>query len=282
MATDKLPSLTRLLFAGFLTSSKGVKGSKTDFTLTQINDNIKIDMENVKKYNAYFNLNDTFPLTYLYLLAFPSQISLMTNKKFPITVMGLVHLGNTMELKAEIDTSKPLKLETSALIPAKEEGSLFPVFKVNFVQDGTVVATCTSNYIAKRKRKGEKKGGKKVEPEAEKRTAAHTQEMSFTKKSIFQYAKISGDFNPIHISAFLAKSFGFKSSIAHGWCSASQVLSIAEKHKGKKLKYITVDWKTPILLPGKVKVELFDNEDGTTDFLVTNAKGETCLDGSVS
>ena len=280
--SEKLPSLSKLLFAGFRTTSKGVKIGNTDFTLSKTYDNIKIDLKNVKKYNEFFNMNDSLPITYLYLLAFPSQLALMTSKTFPISVMGLVHLGNTLEYKNKIDVNKPLRLETSALIPTKEEGSLFPVLSVNFFQGTTLVATCSSNYIAKRKRKGEKKSEETPVEEPVKLTPIHSEKLTFTKSIALKYARISGDFNPIHISSFLAKNFGFKSSIAHGWCSASRVLAIVEKQKNKKLNYINVSWKTPILLPSDVNVELYDNADGSTGFKAVNTKGELCLEGSIS
>jgi acyl dehydratase len=282
MATEKLSSLSKLLFAGFLTAKKGVKIGNTDFKMSKIFGDVIIDKKNVAKYNEFFDMNDSLPLTYLYLLAFPSQLGVMTSKQFPISVMGLVHLGNTLEFKAVMDIEKPVRMETSALIPTKEEGSLFPIFNVNFFQGTTLVATCSSNYIAKRKRKSEKKADEEVLPEPEKRIPVHTENLTFTQSIAFKYARISGDFNPIHISPFLAKNFGFKSSIAHGWCSASRVFSIVEKYKKKDLKYITVNWKTPILLPGDVKLELYDNADGSTAFKVTNKKDELCLEGSVS
>ncbi len=282
MATEKLPSLSKLLLAGFLTAKKGVKIGNTDFKMSKVFNDVNIDKNNVKKYNDFFNINDSLPLTYLYLLAFPSQLSVMTSKQFPISVMGLVHLGNTLEFKAIMDIEKPVRMETSTLIPTKEEGSLFPTFSVNFFQGTTLVATCSSNYIAKRKRKSEKKAEEEVLPQLEKRVPIYTENLTFTQRIAFKYARISGDFNPIHISPFLAKSFGFKSSIAHGWCSASRVFSIIEKHTKKELKYITVNWKTPILLPANVKLELYDNTDGSTAFKVTNKKDELCLEGSVS
>lgn len=282
MASEKLPTLGKLLFSSFLTGKKGTRIGNTDFTSTKVFDGINIDKSNVKKYNEFFSMNDSLPLTYLYLLAFPSQLALMTSKQFPISVMGLVHLGNTLEFKAKMDISKPVRMETSALIPTKEEGSLFPVLSVKFFQGDTLVATCSSNYIAKRKRKTEKKAEEEVLPEPDKRIAVYTENLKFTQSIAFKYARISGDFNPIHISSFLAKNFGFKSSIAHGWCSASRVFSIIEKYKKMELKFITVNWNTPILLPGDVKLELYDNTDGTTGFKVTNTKDELCLEGSVS
>jgi len=282
MATEQLPKLSKLLFSSFLTASKGVKIGKTDFALTKTYDNIKLDTSNIKKYNTFFDIKSPLPVTYLYIAAMRSQLAVMNDKTFPIALMGLVHLGNTLEIKDKIDTSKSLKLETSVLVPTKEEGSLFPVLHVNFYQDNKVVATCSSNYIAKRKRKTEKKAEEEPVVTPEPKTPFYTEELFFPKNIGFKYAKISGDYNPIHLFSFFAKNFGFKSSIAHGWCSASRVFAMVEKQKQKELKYITVNFKTPIALPGKVKVELYNNPDGSTGFKVVNKKDEMCLEGTIS
>jgi acyl dehydratase len=282
MATEKLPTLSKLLFSSFRTGSKGVRIGKTDFSLTKVYDDIRIDINNIKKYDEFFDIKSPLPVPYLYLIAMRSQLAVMNDKTFPIALMGMVHLGNTIEIIDKIDMSKPLKLETSVLVPTKEEGSLFPVLNVKFFQDTKLVATCGSNYIAKRKRKTEKKAEEEPIIEQQKSTPFYTQELMFPKGIGFKYARISGDYNPIHLSSFFAKNFGFKSSIAHGWCSASRVFAIIEKQKQKELKYITVNFKTPITLPEKVKVELYNNPDGSTGFKVVNKKDEMCLEGSVS
>lgn len=282
MTTEKLPKLSKLLFSSFLTASKGVKIGSSDFSLTKTYADIKLDGSNVKKYNSFFSIKASLPVPYLYIIAMRSQLALMNDKSFPIALMGLVHLGNELRIIEKIDTSKPLKLETSVLVPAKEEGSLFPVLHVKYFQGNKLVATCESNYIAKRKRKTEKKAETEemAEP-VEARKVIHTEDLTFPKDIAWKYARISGDYNPIHLSSFFAKNFGFKSSIAHGWCSASRVYAIVEKIKQKELNYIKVTFKTPIPLPQKVKVTLYENTDGTTGFRVTNKKDEMCLEGTV-
>lgn len=47
--------------------------------------------------------------------------------------------------------------------------------------------------------------------------------LKFTKKDASQYAQISGDFNPIHISPLMAKLMGFKKSLMHGFGIASHI-----------------------------------------------------------
>lgn len=282
MASEQLPKQGKLLFSSFLNASKGVKMGNTDFSLTKTYEGVNIDVKNVKKYCEFFDFKSPFPVTYLFIISMRSQLAVMNEKSFPIAVMGMVHLGNSFDLLSKIDTAKPLKVETGVSIAAKEEGSLFPIVKTNFYQDSTLVATGEGHFIAKRKRKTEKKAEETIAPEPEKKTAFYTQELVYPKNIGWKYAAVSGDYNPIHLSSFLAKNFGFKSAIAHGWCSASRVLAAVEKQKQKELKHIEVNFKTPIFLPDKVKLELYNNPDGSTGFKVINKKDEMCLEGTVN
>lgn len=282
MATETLPKQGKLLFSSFLSASKGVKIGKTDFKLTKTYDGVKFDSSNVKDYNKFFDIKAPLPVTYFFLAAMRSQLALMNDKTFPIAVMGIVHLSNKIEVFDAVDLSKPLKLETSVIVPTKEEGSLFPTLSVKFYQGSKHVATCDSFYIAKRKKKSEKKKEEAPVEEAPKKTVIHSEELVYPKNIGWKYAKVSGDYNPIHLFSFFAKNFGFKSSIAHGWCSASRVYAIAERLKNKHFKFIDVTFKTPIPLPDKVKVEYYDEANGAVGFKVINKKGEMCLEGTLS
>jgi acyl dehydratase len=68
-----------------------------------------------------------------------------------------------------------------------------------------------------------------------------------------RYAAVSGDRNPIHLSALGARAFGFGSAIAHGMWLAARTLATLE---GRVPDAVTVDvaFKTPVLLPSTVLV----------------------------
>ena len=67
-----------------------------------------------------------------------------------------------------------------------------------------------------------------------------------------QYAKVSGDYNPIHLSAVSARMFGFPSAIAHGlWNKARTLAALAEHLPAANLE-IAVQFKKPVRLPSEV------------------------------
>jgi acyl dehydratase len=83
----------------------------------------------------------------------------------------------------------------------------------------------------------------------------------------FRYAGASGDFNPIHLDAELAKAVGFPSNILHGLYSMAQVARCAVQSAGgdpRRLRRLSVQFRgiglpeQEIVVSGTVK----DESDG--------------------
>jgi acyl dehydratase len=88
-----------------------------------------------------------------------------------------------------------------------------------------------------------------------------------------RYAKVSGDVNPIHLSALTAKAFGFKRAIAHGmWVKARALAALS----GRLPDALTVDvaFRKPLFLPSTVVLSTAA-VDGGWDLAVRNAASDT-------
>src|SRR3954452_24745799 len=80
----------------------------------------------------------------------------------------------------------------------------------------------------------------------------------------FRYAGASGDFNPIHLDAELAKAVGFPSNILHGLYSMAQVARCAVEAAGgdpRKLERLSVQFRG-IGLPEEEIVVSAEASDG--------------------
>ncbi|WP_282081628.1 MaoC/PaaZ C-terminal domain-containing protein [Brachybacterium paraconglomeratum] len=73
-----------------------------------------------------------------------------------------------------------------------------------------------------------------------------------------RYGAVSGDVNPIHLSAVTAKAFGFPSAIAHGMYTASRAFTEARVDLSKPLRW-DVTFDAPVTLPGSVLVAFEDD-----------------------
>ena len=228
---------------------------------------VNIDQKQLGQYVELIGFQSNQPMTFLYVLAQRAQAALMLNNQFPFPMLGLVHLENRIIIKNHIDYNSPFKLITSVNIPFKETGSIIPVLEVSYFQHDKKVATCESTYLIRRKNKDQKKKAK-TEVSLPQPTAP-CMEWRVPSKLAKQYAKVSGDTNPIHTSTLMAKLFGFKQPILHGWCAASKVIQQLSSKYGAQAQQIEVQFKNPIYM-GTCQ-QLFIQED-------TNLKEFTLVD----
>ena len=76
---------------------------------------------------------------------------------------------------------------------------------------------------------------------------------SVSEAQIAEYAAVSGDRNPIHVSKVGAKAFGFPNVIAHGMWTAARLLGTVEGSIPERARY-SVEFGKPVILPAKLGI----------------------------
>lgn len=269
-----------MLLPVMLTLTRGNPPVKQTFTLAETFDDVILDVANIKEYSAFcgFAQTDSIPATWFYLLAQRAQIALILHRKFPLAAPGLVHLTNSLEILAQPRLDKPVTITSSVVIEGKERGSLFPTFTVDILQEGRTIAHCTSGYIAKRSGGSSEKSSQSSErasqavPDFSAAKSAGT--LTMPDAIGWEYAKVSGDYNPIHIAGVMARAFGLPGKLAHGWYSVSMFVSALERIKNSAVTKVDVQFQKPILLPATVALEYLD-EGVTTLFRMTSEDKRT-------
>jgi len=109
------------------------------------------------------------------------------------------------------------------------------------------VAHCESSYLARRKTKSPSKRNRKIPATITAFSSSYDHKIDAQQAK--QYASISGDYNPIHLSGIAAKLFGMKGKIIHGWYLVSKAAQIAEKHVTHPLQKIEVSFISPVEIP---------------------------------
>ncbi len=111
---------------------------------------------------------------------------------------------------------------------------------------------------------------------------------SFSEQDVQDFARLSGDFNPIHIDSDFAKSTVFGQRIVHGMLVSSLFSNLlAEKVPGKGSIYLgqTFKFKKPVFFDQKItaKVEVLNvREDKpivTMSTICINEQGEELISG---
>jgi acyl dehydratase len=226
-----------------------------------------------------FDLSDALPPTYPHVLAFPLQLSLMTDPSFPFPAIGLVHIHNRITQHRPIRASERLQIDVWATpVEDHPRGKQFSLRSEVRVGDELVWEEVSTNLRRGGGSEGASTPGGEL-PKADELPATAT--WSLPGDLGRRYGSVSGDRNPIHMHALSARMFGFKSAIAHGMWTKARCLAAL----GPRLPdafTVEVAFKKPILLPGKVE---FCEEDGpgaafNVSFGVRDPrKGSSHLDG---
>jgi acyl dehydratase len=216
-----------------------------DTTLTL--DGIVIDKAHLVAYDRVcgFRVQDVLPATYPHVLAFPLQMSIMTERDFPFAVIGLVHVGNTIEVRRPVTLSDELSLRVWAedLRPHPKGRQLDLVSEATV--DGEVVWTDRSTYLRQGKGDPDAKSKRPDPPKAEGLAL-----WSVPGDIGRRYADVSGDSNPIHLHGLTARAFGQKSAIAHGMWMKARCLAALEQTLPDAYR-VDVAFTSTLGIPGK-------------------------------
>jgi acyl dehydratase len=242
---------------------------------------VAIDADRLIAYDRVcgFGLSDVLPPSYPHILAFPLQLSLMTDPSFPFPAIGLVHIHNRITQHRPIRASERLQIDVWATpVEDHPRGKQFSLRSEVRVGDELVWEEVSTNLRRGGGSDGASAPGGEL-PKADELPATAT--WSLPGDLGRRYGSVSGDRNPIHMHALSARIFGFKSAIAHGmWTKARCLAALGPRLPDAFM--VEVAFKKPILLPGKVE---FCEEDGpgaafNVSFGVRDPrKGSSHLDG---
>ncbi|MCR8915162.1 hypothetical protein FDP08_18455 [Marinobacter panjinensis] len=229
--------------------------------------------DNLKRYQKVcgFGTQTTVPITWPHILAFPLHLMLLTEKAFPLPLLGLVHLRNHITQHRPVGAGESLDI-TVRLDGQNntQKGLEFDLVTEAWSVGRLVWEETSTNLFRQPDKGGNKSGGKPPElpryPE--------TTEISAPESIGRQYASVSGDRNPIHLHALTAKAFGFPRAIAHGMWSKARVLAVLEQQSGWRQEAVSVScqFKKPLFLPGTAQLNWQTGESGW-DYQLLNASG---------
>lgn len=232
---------------------------------------VTIDRARLMRYQQLcgFPVNDLLPQTFAHLLGFPLQATLLADPAFPLPVLGLVHLTNTITAYRALGADETLEISVRAThLRAHPKGRVVDI-ETTVVVAGERVWEGVSTYLARGG--GEPRTRYDSGPAAPNGIPATRWRLGADLGR--RYAAVSGDANPIHLSAPTARLLGFPRAIAHGMWSYARVLAAL----GRPAAYegaTRVDFHKPILLPAAVGLVAQHDPDCVVAALVSGQADE--------
>ncbi|MFF0054675.1 MaoC/PaaZ C-terminal domain-containing protein [Streptomyces microflavus] len=191
--------------------------------------------------------SEPLPLTYPHVLAFPLAMRLMTARRFPLPVVGLVHTWIEIVARRLVRSDEPLELTVYAeeLTPHRRGTEVTMVTEARVA--GTLVWESRSGYLS---RHATNATGSTREADGSP-TLPAVAEWRLPGDLGRRYGAVSGDRNPIHLHPLTARLFGFPRAIAHGMWTVARCLAEADGQPGE-IRSVRADFRAPVLLPATV------------------------------
>lgn len=193
------------------------------------------------------------PATYPHVLAFAMHLQLLTAKAFPFPPLGLIHLRNIIRIQRPLGGISGVQVSVHvANLAPHENGTCFEL--ITDVQDPlgplweeTSTLLCRNVHIAGQPALA----NWPVTSELPMHEVARWNAATHTGR---QYARVSGDYNPIHLSTISAKWFGFPSAIAPGMWTAARALAALREQLPTANVEIAMQFEKPVHLPSELLI----------------------------
>lgn len=257
----------------FFRRSTGLKVGESLPGLTCECANVQVDADNLNAYRLVIEqtkdakVSDPVPLFYPHALFGSAHLLMISHRQFPLSASGLLHLRNHVIQRRPFSIAEPWGMRCELTRQRVVEKGIEFDFDSTVTVGGSVVWESVSTYL-KRQRTQSKQGGEQDWEESPLAdlfpafdSAAVAGSFAVPHNIGKRYAKVTGDYNPIHVSSLAAKLFGFKRAIAHGMWSVARAIPELPQVVGT-LRH-DVAFKGPMLV--KSQAELKQGEDGRFD-----------------
>lgn len=235
----------------------------------------RVDSRHLARYNALLGFAaGTVPLTYYYLLTQRAHLATLLSPAFPFRVAGMVHLENSLVEAQRADPEQPLRLSTTVeILPATSNGARHCRLVTVADHEGATVFTCTSLYLARR-------GKKKAAPAAVRDAIEGKRIGGWAVGGALgrAYARVSGDWNPIHLWRWSARLMGMRRPIIHGMHSVAAACVLLEQTSARRVVSISARFRAPILLRSRPTLYV----RGDQHSYCIGVDGRRMVDGSVA
>jgi acyl dehydratase len=268
------PASRAAMYLGALLSSRKHPGAISALPeVSYVRPRVVLESAHIADYARVcgFDEEHGVPVTYPQMLTFPLVMAFFCSADCPWPALGTVHLANRIEQRQQLSSGDALRVEvcTGALF-AHDKGQVFTL-ESKITRGDDIVWEATQTVL----RLGVKNPAGPAFASELKADVPLSHQADFSAPGDIgrRYGRVSGDLNPIHLSALSAKLFGFRQAIAHGMWTKARTLAALMPRAAVAQAKVAVEFKTPLFLPARVSLWTTRNAQGAW-FEVRNAKGD--------
>jgi acyl dehydratase len=218
---------------------------------------VRIDAGAVARYSMMCGFDPAagLPVTYPHVLAMPLHLKIFAQPAFALRPMGLIHLSNTIESPGKLEAGRHLDVSVTACNYRRTDTGLAFDITTNIGADGEVLWRETCVFLSRWPEPAERSGARPPRPPKAPKDATVLAEIAVSLETAWAYARVSNDFNPIHLNDRAARFFGLKGAIGHGMWSLACSLAQAPVPAIPRGARIETQFLSPVQLPARVAVK---------------------------
>lgn len=213
---------------------------------------VAVDPQHLARYRQICGFADDglLPATYPHLLAFALQMQLLTACNFPFPLLGLVHLENHIRVLRPLGGLGPFTVSVQVRdLQPHAKGASFSLItqlhdQLGLLWEGDSRILCRALRL----------DGQPAEREDVALAQSALAQWQAPANIGRRYARIAGDYNPIHLFAASARLFGFPRAIAHGLWNKGRALAELGTRLPAAGYEVSVRFHKPVLLPAEVRL----------------------------
>jgi len=174
---------------------------------------------------------DALPLLYPHVMSGRLHLAMLGRPDFPLSMLGSVHT------RTHVRRYGPLPLHGAYTLRSWVDGTRVVKSGLEFsvatdlLREGAVVWSSRNAYQV-RGRFGEAEPAPDEAALSAPEHGRQTAQWALPSNLGRRYARLCGDWNPIHIASLTAKAFGFKRSIVHGYANLAMALARVGEPEG--------------------------------------------------
>ncbi|MCB1611404.1 MAG: MaoC/PaaZ C-terminal domain-containing protein [Lysobacterales bacterium] len=278
MYVDTLPSLAREYWHALAHSKPGLAHDEAIPRARLEVGKLRVDPQALARYRSFVGSGENFPLAYAYVLAQPAHFHLINQPDFPVRCVGLVHASNHTRRLGEIDPSQPLALSVAVTEDhPRRRGREFMLHTV-LSQNGRDLIEMDSACFTRVRGAPRGESSRPAEaPPVQVEAGERLVDLRFAAHFGRRYARVSGDYNPIHLAAWLARPFGFRRAIAHGVGSMARIEAELARNSGTATREMAIRFRRPLELPGQTVLHRCAQDPA--GYVLLDANGRELLSG---
>jgi acyl dehydratase len=171
----------------------------------------------------------------------------------PYRMLSAVNAGCDVRVRRPIPAGE--RLEVEGWLVSVDEGERRILVKQRFLTStSSAPGALEADVTLLVPRRGPKGEGRPKAPERVPDLATVVGYIEANARAGLDFAKLTGDFNPLHWSPRYARAFGFPNTILHGFSTAARAWAALEARSGRPLERFTCRFPRPVVLPASLGV----------------------------